>query len=280
MNDLTLFGNGEFELQVIPEGDTFIVSAPGVARSLGFRDAARLVETIPAAEKGYTTACTPGDLRTWHLTEAGFYRAIGQRQPARIKDVNVRAQVERFQAWVFGEVLPAIRKNGSYGTPKPSLSTPAEMLALAEAYVTTARELVAKDARLAIVEPMAAQAEFHRSADGLVPVGDFANKLKAWAKENHGVKVLHQEVWDFLADIRIVIRGDKIRNNQPTAFATDKGFVKVKETEYVDSEGFAHISISTRLTPAGEGWAWDRAIRRIAEHGSLRPSMDLERKAS
>lgn len=124
--------------------------------------------------------------------------------------------------------------------------------------------------------PKAEQADFHRSADGLVPVGDFANKLKAWAKETHNVRVIHPEVWDFLAEIRLVIRGEKIRNNRPTAFATDRGFIKVKETEYVDSQGVAHVSVSSRLTPAGEGWAWDRAVRRIAEHGSLRPLTSME----
>lgn len=112
---MQMFSNGEFSLSFTSTGDSFRVSAPDVARALGFRDAPRLVQSIPADEKGYTLARTPGgDQRIWYLTEAGFYRALGQRQPARIRDDKIRAGVERFQAWVYGEVLPSIRKTGGY----------------------------------------------------------------------------------------------------------------------------------------------------------------------
>lgn len=118
MSEIKLFENDEFALRLTPTGDTFTASAPDIARALGFRDAARLVESIPDEEKGYTLSCTPGgNQRVWYLTEAGFYRAIGQRQPARIRDATVRGQVARFQAWVYAEVLPAIRRTGTYRTP-------------------------------------------------------------------------------------------------------------------------------------------------------------------
>ncbi|WP_157253106.1 BRO-N domain-containing protein [Nonomuraea typhae] len=118
MTEIQLFSNGEFELRVREEGDSFIVEAPGLARALGMRDAFRLVESLPDDEKGYTTACTPGgDQEIWHVTESGFYRAIGQRQPKRIKSAEVRDQVIRFQNWVYRDVLPAIRRTGRYELP-------------------------------------------------------------------------------------------------------------------------------------------------------------------
>lgn len=115
MNGLQLFDNGEFRIQVSAAGDSFTVEAPGLAQALGFRDAYRLVESLPEDEKGYTTACTPGgEQRIWHVTEPGFYRAIGQRQVARIKDGAVRSMVSRFQNWVYRDVLPTIRRTGGY----------------------------------------------------------------------------------------------------------------------------------------------------------------------
>lgn len=112
-----MFNNGEFELRVREEGDSFIVEAPGLARALGSRDAQTLLRSIPNEEKGkgYAPVRTPGgDQEVWHVTEPGFYRAIGQRQSARIKNDSVRAQVVRFQNWVFRDVLPEIRRHGSY----------------------------------------------------------------------------------------------------------------------------------------------------------------------
>lgn len=119
MTALIPFRNEEFELTVTPDGDSFRVHAPGLARALGFRQALDMTRTIPDSEKGYELVRTPGgEQRIGYVTEAGFYRCLGQRQAARIKDANVRAQVERFQSWVYGEVLPSIRRRGGYLTPE------------------------------------------------------------------------------------------------------------------------------------------------------------------
>lgn len=120
MSNIERFANGEFELSVESHPtDGFRVLGPQLARALGFRDAFRLMESIPDEEKGYTIASTPGgEQKVGYLTEAGFYRALGQRQAARISDVDLRERVERFQSWVYGTVLPAIRKHGGYLTPE------------------------------------------------------------------------------------------------------------------------------------------------------------------
>lgn len=115
MTEIQLFDNGEFSLRLVGTGDSFRASATEVARALGFHSAKDMVRTIPAGEKGWETAPTlGGDQRVWYLTETGFYRALGQRQPARIRDAEIRKQVTRFQTWVYSEVLPSIRKTGGY----------------------------------------------------------------------------------------------------------------------------------------------------------------------
>lgn len=115
------FTNGEFNIEVLPRGESFIVLAPGLAKGLAFKDAFDLVRNMADDEKGSELVRTPGgDQRVWHVTEPGFYRAIGQRQASRIKDGYVRDQVDRFQRWLYHEVLPALRKYGQYGgSPVP-----------------------------------------------------------------------------------------------------------------------------------------------------------------
>lgn len=132
-----------------------------------------------------------------------------------------------------------------------------------------ARQIERQSTEIAELEPKAAQADHHRAADSQMLVADFANKLKAWAKQNHGVRIKHEQVWDFLGDIGLLIRGNTARHNQPTAFATERDFVRVKTTEFETNTRGLQASTSPRLTPAGEGWAWDRAVKRIAAHGSL-----------
>lgn len=109
------FTNDEFGIEIIPSGDSFRAIAPGVARGLAYKDAWNLLRSVPDDEKGSSVVRTPGgDQQVWYLTEPGLYRCIGQRQAGRIKNPEIRAQVERFQRWIFHDVLPALRKHGRY----------------------------------------------------------------------------------------------------------------------------------------------------------------------
>jgi prophage antirepressor-like protein len=115
MSSIQLFNNGEFELRITAEDDSFTVAAPGLARALGFHRSVELVRNVPDEEKGYVLEHTPGGMqRILYLTEPGFYRVLGQRQLGRIKDPAARAQVERFQNWIYREVLPSLRRTGRY----------------------------------------------------------------------------------------------------------------------------------------------------------------------
>lgn len=115
------FDNGEFHLDIDEHDiDGFHVPAEQLARALSTRGR-NLVRSIPDSEKGRSLVSGPGgEQDSWYLTEAGFYRAIGQRQAGRITDPTVRATVERFQSWVYHVVLPSIRKTGRYSAVDPA----------------------------------------------------------------------------------------------------------------------------------------------------------------
>jgi len=115
------FTNGEFDIEVLPRGDSFIVYASGLAKGLAYKDAWNMLRGVATDEKGSSSMRTlGGDQQVWYLTEPGFYRVIGQRQLNHIKDDYVRDQVDRFQRWLYHDVLPALRKYGQYGgSPVP-----------------------------------------------------------------------------------------------------------------------------------------------------------------
>lgn len=131
MTDVQLFTNSEFELSIEYRNDAIQVYGPLVADALGFRNAADLARFLPehckilvknsvSAGRGvHALTRARSEQGIWYLTEEGFYRAIGQRITSRIRDEQIRGKVERFQSWVFGEVLPAIRKHGHYSITEP-----------------------------------------------------------------------------------------------------------------------------------------------------------------
>lgn len=160
MTELVPFVSGEFELAVtLHADDGFRVQAPGLARALGFREAYDLLRSIPDTEKGSELVRTPGgDQRIGYLTEVGFYRAMGQRQVARIPDLDQRSAVERFQSWVYRDVIPEIRRTGYYGTaPAPRVEL--SRLELIEIARTAELERLALETKVAELEPRLEAAE-------------------------------------------------------------------------------------------------------------------------
>lgn len=116
-----LFSNGEFELPVIPAGDSFRVNGMIVARQLGFVDASNMVRTLADDEKirvenprqsEASNLRAGGDQGVWYIAEPGFYKVVGQRNVNLIKDRKIRDAVARFQHWVFHDVIPAMVRSG------------------------------------------------------------------------------------------------------------------------------------------------------------------------
>lgn len=206
MNGLQVFSNEEFSLDIAPdEIDGFRVQAPSLARALSVADAYTLLRSIPEDEKGYALVRTPGgEQRVSYVTEAGFYRAIGQRQTGRIQDREIRNQVERFQNWVYREVLPQIRRTGSYSAAPamPDITTPEGVLAMAEQFAATARQLVAANQKVAELEPPA------RSWNALAAAtGDFlvADAAKILSRDPH-ITIGQNQLYSLLASLGWVYR--------------------------------------------------------------------------
>lgn len=109
-DQLHTFSFGQLTLRaLLLNGEPWFVAAD-VARALEYRDAHNMFRGIDQEDKGYSLLSTPGgNQQMTTVNESGLYTAI------------VRANTERakpFRRWVTSEVLPAIRKTGSYQAPQ------------------------------------------------------------------------------------------------------------------------------------------------------------------
>lgn len=107
MNELKVFQNSEFgELGVLTIDGKEFFPATQCAKILGHENPARAIRKYC---KGVTEMVTPtngGNQATKFIPEGDLYRLI------------IRSKLpsaEKFERWVFNEVLPELRKNGSYG---------------------------------------------------------------------------------------------------------------------------------------------------------------------
>ncbi|MFM8006505.1 MAG: Bro-N domain-containing protein [Dolichospermum sp.] len=110
MNNISIF---EFESQSIRFVDGKPV-ANDVAKVLGYADPTNTVrKKVDTEYKGVAKMATPGGIQSVTvLEEAGIYQLVfGSKLPS----------AKIFQKWVFEEVLPSIRKTGSYSASKQKL---------------------------------------------------------------------------------------------------------------------------------------------------------------
>jgi prophage antirepressor-like protein len=243
-------------------GDPWFVAAD-VCAVLSIGRPQDSVRYLDEDERGRCPVDTPsGEQEMLIINESGLFSLIlRSRKP----------EAKAFKKWITSEVLPSIRRTGGYGASVPAQFDPTDLehvAQLARIAADQQRQIEARDEKIAELAPKAEHADHFRAADGLKSIGDFANDIKAWAKRTHGVKVKHKQVWDFLAHLKLIIRGNTIRHNHPTAFATDNDYVRLKQTTF-ERSGREEVSASPRLTMDGAGYAWDRMTRFIAEHGTL-----------
>lgn len=117
MTDLSIFRFGDRELRVSGDGDNPLFVLKDVCNCLELQNPSDVAKRLDDDEKGVDSIYTPsGNQEMIVVTEPGLYRvALGCRKP----------QAKPFQRWVTHEVLPAIRKTGSYSIQP---QTPAELL--------------------------------------------------------------------------------------------------------------------------------------------------------
>lgn len=109
-DQLQTFQLGQLTLRaLLLAGEPWFVAAD-VARALGYRDAYNLARRLDEDEKGTHSVSTLGGQQDMSvISESGLYSAILTSQVEGAKE---------FKRWVTAEVLPAIRKTGTYQTPQ------------------------------------------------------------------------------------------------------------------------------------------------------------------
>ena len=105
-NSVQSFNFNQNQIQVInKDGEAWFIASE-IAAMFGYRDAANLTRILDDDEKGTHNVSTLGGKQDVSvINESGFYHAAFKSR---------KAEVKPFRKWVTSEVLPAIRKTGSY----------------------------------------------------------------------------------------------------------------------------------------------------------------------
>lgn len=113
-NDISVIKFEECTVRIVNVcGEPWFI-AKDVCEALELTNHRMAIGALDDDEKGVSLTYTPGgnqNMRT--VSESGFYKLIARSRKASTPGTFAH----RFTNWVFREVIPSIRKTGSYGVP-------------------------------------------------------------------------------------------------------------------------------------------------------------------
>lgn len=178
---------------VLVDGEPWFV-AKDVTDVLGYSNGRMAVGSLPERMRDSVTIPdgNRGNPNRTVISEPGVYRLVMRSD---------LLSAEAFQDWIAEEVVPAIRRTGGYSvttvTRLPDITTPAGVLAMAEQFTETARQLVAADVRIRELEPKALAHDRYLTADKGDRLVRQVAKLIGWKEK---------DLRAFLLDEKLIFR--------------------------------------------------------------------------
>lgn len=218
-NDLLIFKNEEFgQIRTVEvEGKIYFVGSD-VARALGYEKPANAVakHCRYTLKQGIPHPQNPDkQMEVNVIPEGDMYRLITHSK---------LESAERFESWVFDEVLPQIHQTGGY-IPIDENESNEEILAkaflIANDTIKQKDKIIAqKDKQLTDQKPLVDFAEKVHKSDGLIDIGDMAKLLY----EQNKIDIGRNRLFEFLRNKKILMVG-----NEPYQKYIEAGWFKTKE---------------------------------------------------
>ena len=248
---VSLFENPEFgSVRIITREDGEpLFCGKDVAICLGYSEPSKTVRVkVDDEDKGVSVLATPGgEQETIFINESGLYSLIlGSKLDS----------AKKFKRWVTSEVLPSIRKTGTYSVPQKERMLP-------QSYADALRELAAtveENERLALenkhqareLEANKPKVQMYNDlmrSDGLITIAEMAKMM------DMGTKTLYKH----LRRMGIL----SLKNLPYQRFINDGSF-SVKETPIADKRGRSRINIKILVAPKGQKLVHDHLEGAIA----------------
>lgn len=241
MNELQIFKNAEFgSIRTLEKNDKVLFCGSDVANALGYSDTPKAIKTH-CREDGWAIYPVIDSLgreqQAKFITEGNVYRLITHSK---------LPTAEKFEKWVFDDVLPSIRKTGMYATDEllnnPDLAIKAFTALKEEREKTKAlTETVAiQQQQILELKPKASYYDVVLNCKDLLSTTEIAKdygKSARWLNE-----LLHELKVQFKQGNKIWLLYQKYAN---------KGYTSTKTQTYNGNDGEVHTKVHTYWTQKG-----------------------------
>lgn len=243
MNEIKIFNSKEFgDVRTVTiNGEPWFVGKD-VAAALGYVKT-RNALTVHVSEEDKKDAPFQGPLGGTQtmiiINESGLYALIfGSKLES----------AQRFKHWVTSEVLPAIRKTGSYQAPQGK-----ELLALA--VLEAQKTIEAQNAEIERMRPKEIFADAVKASDSSILIGDLAKILR-----QNGVDTGQKRLFEQLRNEGYLMKTGSSRN-MPKQKYVENGFFQIKETVISNPDGSVRMTKTTKVTGKGQQYFLNKYLK-------------------
>lgn len=255
MNELQIFNSEEFgQVRTVEiNGKPYFV-ANDVARALGYKRPADAV-----------TAHCKGSVKHRYLTDGGEQelKVIPEGDIYRLTVRSKLPSAEKFEKWVFDEVVPSIRTNGGYIAGQETLSDEDLM---AKAILVAQRKIKERDQ---IIEQQKAKIEADRPktifADAVsashtsILIGDLAKLIC-----QNGYQIGQKRLFQWMRDNGYLMVSGSSRN-MPKQKYVEQGLFEIKESNVQNPDGSVRITRTTKVSGKGQLYFVNKFLGQEAE---------------
>ena len=234
MENIQVFNNSEFgDIRTVQlNNETYFVGRD-VANALGYSKARKAI-AIHVSDDDKKDAPIQGTLGgTQQMTvinESGLYSLVLSSKLESAK---------RFKHWVTSEVLPTLRKTGSYGMPQGK-----ELLALA--VIEAQKTIEEKDKEIERMRPKEVFADAVASSKDSILIGELAKLIC-----QNGYSIGQNRLFTWMRDNGYLMRQGASRNI-PKQRYVEQGLFEIKESSIANPDGSVRLIKTTKVTAKGQ----------------------------
>lgn len=255
MNDIQIFNNSEFgQIRTLDENGSPLFCGKDIATALGYENATKAVRDhcrMDGGPKRYPIVDALGRTQeAVFISEGDVYRLIVHSK---------LPTAERFERWVFDDVLPTLRKHGAYLTTETMekvMNDPDAWIKVLTALKDERHQKEQLQLKAEADKPKVVFADAVSVSDGTILIGELAKILKG-----NGIDIGQNRLFEKLRRDGFLIKRNGSDYNAPTQMAMELGLFKVKETAITHSDGHVTISKTTKVTGKGQQYFINRFLR-------------------
>lgn len=182
----------------------------------------------------------------WLINESGLYSLIlSSKLPT----------ARQFKRWVTSEVLPAIRKTGSYNiVQKPDSYMLEDPIERAKRWIEEETERVQLRQKVKTDAPKVLFANAVETAKTSILIGDLAKLLR-----QNGYETGQKRLFETLRNDGFLVKTGSSRN-MPTQRSMEMGLFDIKESTITQSDGSVRITRTVKVTGRGQTYFVNRFL--------------------